>query len=413
MATSLQNLKYNTDEGIFAVISCDQLAPNVDAVNLPSGTNTAAKSRVTVERAPNNSTTLSTNYAGDLYNLEIEYPIDSTGNYPDVELRFQVGEQEISRLVLSGGYYRNMFPRAHKLVAGAGSRVPLARSMRSAMQVLQKGGKVPNLPLQITGIKLPSSQPFQVIIRSNQGWGNNGTAIKPLRVRIFGDLWTDSELSQFESHYNNNRSFSVTREPSGTISGSHDLPQSLTAKTMDILPNGTDQKHTTAIYRKITSATNLGTIHASDQYILSNKTGVGGQANQVSTRHDLGFEYKHTHDAFIPYEFGFNFDESLFGGGSNPECYVGWWNAANRQTLPDMYTHGVLINGQENNFQYGAVYPQLPQGHLFFPPQAAHRLLNVLVMEDDWAIVASASGLTAINPNRIHAMIGGLEVKHL
>lgn len=410
MAGSLQDLNYNGDYNLFAEIQVSKLAPDVEARNLPSGTNTANNSTVTVVHAPNDSTSLPPNYAADCYRIEVEYPISSTGTYPDVELRFQIGSVEVPYLVLSGGYHRNLFPPSRKLIGGYKSRVTLGHSMRAIYNQWVKGKAVDNAALKMLGLKVPSQQPLAVIVKSAAGWGNAAAAIRPLTVKIYGDLWTDDELSAFATLYQG--AFGVNRPPSGKFSGVHLLTQALSSKTVGILPGGLAQKPL-KIWRQLVSASNNQGITTSGRYVLSNLSAVGGQElNVVDTRHDLGFALKDTQDVFIPEEFGLRFAESLIGGGTNPQIWVGWYNAENRETLPNQYTHGVLVSGQDNPFQYGAVVPE-GDSPRFWPLPGAQRLLNFFVKNANMAPAVSASGLSALAANSVYVVVGGEYIQGL
>ena len=409
MATSLQDLNYASDSDIWAVLEVPVLDPNVEVSNNVSGTNTVGTSKVTVVRAPNDTLVSAPGYAVDLYDFYEDYPIDSDGTTPDVEIRFAVGEIDVARTIISGGKSRILFPRADKLVGGPERRVPYAQSMRKLYNLMQKGANVPNLALQILGIKIPSQEPLKVYFRSTTGWGNNGTAIRPLRLYLKADMWTRNELARFQSMYNG--SFAIRRHPNGEIAGAHQLTQALTDSTINILPNGTDQKHSTQIYRKIVYAQNNQAINTSSPYIFSNLPAVGGQQNNVTNvHHDLGFPYENTPKAFIPYELGMNFVQSLLGKGSNPQIYVGWYKSAERTILPNMYTNGLLVTGQRNPFQYGAAAPQLTTGDVIFPMASAAKLINLLIQGENWAPAVSAVGLSDLAANSVTVLLGGIEV---
>jgi len=410
MATSGLFLNYTSDSDIWAVLEVSKLPAGVEATNNVSGTNTANGASVTVVRAPNGSLLPPPGYAVDVYDLFIEYPIDYNGSYPDVELRFQIGEVDVSRIVISGGYTRNMFPRADRVYGGPGAVVPLAESMRKLYNQLVKGQKVVNLPLRITGLHIPAQQPLSVIFKSNSGFGVGGTPIRPLRVYLKGDMWTDEELAHFQTLFTG--SFGVRRHPDGTVTGTFVLPSGLTSKTVGMLPNGTTQQaQAVQIYRKLAYAVNTNPITTAAAYIYSTQPAVGGQQQNVSdARHDLGFPYSNTNKAFIPYEFGLRFASSLIGQGTNPEIYVGWWNAAARAMVPDMHANGLLVSAQRNPIQYGAVLPQVDAGNEEFPLPSASKVLSMLVNKADWAPAVSAIGLSAFAANSIYLMVGGIEV---
>ena len=409
MATSLQDLNYASDSEIWAVIEVPQLAPNVEISNNASGTNTIGTSQVKVARAPNDTLVSAPGYSIDAYDFFFDYAIDSDGTAPDVEVRFMIGEIDVARTIISAGKSRLLFPRPDRLVGGPERHIPYAQSMRKLYNLLQKGASVPNMALQILGLKIPSQEPLKVFFRSTTGWGQGAAALRPLRLYIKGDMWSAAELARFQSLYNG--AFAIRRHPNGTVSGNHVLPGALTDSSMGMLPNGTDQKHTTQIYRKIVYATNAQGINTSSPYIFSELPSVGGQQNNVSdTRHDLGFPYAGTAKAFVPYEVGVNFARSLLGTGTNPQLYVGWYKSAERTIVPNLYANGLLINGQRNPFQYGDASPQVTTGNQFFPMAQASKLLNFLIQGENWAPAVSAVGLSALAAQSVYWQLGGIEI---
>lgn len=413
MPTSLQSLNYASESDVWGVIEVSKLPANVTAHNNVSGTNTNNGATVEVVRAPSGTLLPPPGYAVDMYDLFIEYPIAHDGSYPDVEITFQIGTKSVGTVVLSGGYQRNMFPDHDRVYGGRGAVVPFARSMRKLYNMMQKGTRIPNLPLQMLGLKIPSQQALQVSFKSSDGWGTNNTPIRPLRMYLLGDMWSDSELSNFQQMYSG--SFSVQRHPNGTVSGNHQLPQALTASTMDILPGGLSQSHTTQVYRKLTYAKNGNAITTGSPYIFSNESAVGGQQNNViDTAHDLGLPYKGTSDAFIPYEMGYNFASSKVGGGANPQINVGWWDAHNRRMIPDMHAQGLLISAQRNPFQYGATVPQISEANNMYSLADAKKLVSMLVVDENWAPAVSAINLAnGFDAGDVYAAMGGVYIKGL
>lgn len=412
MATRLQNLDYASDSDVWAVIEVDKLTAGVEGVNNVSGTNAPGDYSVTVVRAPDGTLLSAPGYGIDLYDWFVEYPINSAGEYVDCEIRFAIGQKDVTNLVVSGGYTRNMFPRHDRVYGGRKAHVPYARSMREAWNEMQKGRVINNLPFQILGLKIPAQQALQVTFKSTKGWGVNGTAVRPLRLYLLADMWTDNELGRFQSAYNG--SFSVRRHPTGTVSGTHVLPGVLGSKTMAMLPNGTLQGGGPKVSRYLTYATNNNPITTSSEYVYSDLQAVGGQQNNViDARHDLGFPYKDTASAFIPYELGVNFAESLLGVGSDPVIQIGWWQSATRTLVPDMHKNGLRISGQRNPFQYGATAPQVDAQNQMFALASARQLVNLLIQGDNWAPAVSAMGLSSgFAANSIYMALGGISVEN-
>lgn len=410
MTTTLTNLNYASDSDVWVVLEVPQIAPNVEAANNASGmANTGSHSSVEVVRSPEGTMIAPPGYAVDVYDWFVEWPIDSDGSMPDAEIRFQVGEKDVSRTVISAGYSRIMNPRVDRLAPG-GKHVPYATSMRLLYNLLQKGTHIPNMALQILGLKVPSQQLLKAFFKSSAGWGQSGTALRPLRLYFKADMWTAGELGRFGQLYDGR--FSLSRHPNGTVKGHHVIPSTLDDTNVDELPNGTHQTGQVQLYRKLTYATNNQSIGVSSPYILSTKQAVGGQQNNVTdNRHDLGFAYKNTSQAFIPYEFGLNFSESLLDQGSNPQIYVGWYQTSTRTILPNMYANGLLVSGQRNPFQYGQATPQVATRAGILPLAPASKLLNLLVKGANMSPVVSAIGLDALKPNEVYVAVGGIEAE--
>jgi len=290
---------------------------------------------------------------------------------------------------------------------------PLARSMRWAYNQLAKGNRIANLPLQITGPKIPSQEPLTLLIKSKAGWGQNGTPIRPLRIWLLADMWEDPDLLKFQALYNG--AFSITREPSGTVSGVHQLTTTLTSTTIGQLPGGLAQAGGVQIYRKLTVAANQQAIQATAPYVYSNLNAVGGQPNNVlNPRHDLGFAYKGTRNAFIPTDVGLDFDPSLTdGAAAEAVLNYGWWDNDNRTMLPNMHAHGVRVEGHRNRFQWGAAAPQVATDGSLLPLPGADELLDTVVQNVNWALAVTVEGIpgaTGFAANLITLALGGTEI---
>lgn len=412
MANGLENLDYASASDEWATITVDKLPVNVDAYNNVAGTSAVYGSSITVTRAPQGTLLPPPGYAVDVYDLWFDYPIDSEGAFPDVDVQFQIGTKKMEWMTISAGYDRLMFPPADRIYRGA--RVPFAESMRQLYNRMKQGEVITNMPLRITGLHIPAQQSLKVTFRSTKGWGNTATAIRPLVLHMRGDVWTTSELGRFQQAYNG--AFSLLRYPSGGVQGLHVLGKALTADTVDMLPNGTDQftqSGSSKIYQKLQYAINNNTINASAPFVYSQQTSVGGaQQNVIDTTHDLGLAYYGTTKTFIPNQIGFRFAENLVGAGANPQIYVGWYNPSLKSMLPDMHTNGLLISSLNNPFQWGDTMPQVDSMHRFFPMQPSSKLLKLLVSAENWCLAASVISLnTTYDANSLWAMQRGFELE--
>lgn len=394
-------------------IQVPKVAPNVEISNNASGTHTVGTSEATVVNAPNGSTALPSGLGADIWGLEVSSPIASDGSFPDVQIEVSVGTRELHTLILDGSMMRNLFPPRYTLMNG-GYRafVVLGRPMREYYRKMQAGKKVTNVPLGITGIKVPSGQPFIQRVKSTAGWGQTATAKAPLDVRWFGDIWTDAELGRFGALYASHGGFQTTVAPWGTVSGIHtiDAGPGLDAKTVGQLPGGLAQNGPSTINRKIIVAQNNATVATSGQFVWSNLPEVGGsQDNIADVYHDLGDNFTDGRSAFLWQEFGFRWDESLVGNGANPEIYVAFY--VNSQVYPDYNDHGVLISAGRNPLQFGSVQPMLPDSGRYWPMPAVSRFVDVLSFKNNVVPVVSASGLSqSFAANDLYMLKGGTQI---
>lgn len=395
----------------FARVTVPQAYPNVEISNNPAGTHTinqpgGGASVSTVTFAPNGSTALPEGKAADLFGVVIWSPVDADGSTPDVTITFNVGAKPIRTLYLQGGHTHNMMPPHHAIVGGyAQTLVKLGVPMRQVYDWLRRGKSVTNVPLMITGIKLPSDTPLVINVTSQAGWGQNGSAVQPLEVDVLGDLWDDSELAAFQALYAAHNGFAVSRPPFATVRGFHTLPAPLSAKSMGQLPGGESQAGATTINRKIIFASNAVAIGSNGQFVYSNLPSVGGaQQSIANTFQDMGDAFAAGKEAFIWEELGFRFAEDLIGGGDVPQLYVGMY--INSKVWPDFLDHGVLISATNNQFEYGMVRPQ-QAGGTYWALKKASRLLSLVSYQNSVAPVVSASGLTALGANTVTAVKGG------
>lgn len=402
-------------QNVFARITVPQLYPNVEIGNNASGTNTinqpnGDKSLSTVAFAPNNSTALPEGKGADLYGVVLWSPVDAAGNTPDATVTFNVGSKPVRTLYLQGGHTHNMMPPQHAVVGGYAEKgVKLGVPMRQVYDWMSRGKSVNNVPLLITGLKLPPNTPLTVNVISQAGWGQSGAAISPMVIDVLGDIWTDDELARFQRLYQAHNGFSVMRPPFAALSGLHTLPAALTAKSIDQLPGGEAQAGLTTINRKIIFAANNQAISANSQFVYSNLPSVGGaQQNIAGTFQDMGDAFSTGKDAFIWEEFGVRFAESLIGSGNAiPQLYAAMY--IDSKVWPDFLDHGLLISATNNPFEYGMVTPQ-KAGGTYWALKNAARLLSLVDYQNNVAPVVSASGLTALDANTVTLVKGGTQI---
>lgn len=415
--------KYDV-ERVLATWSVPKLAAGgqITSVNTGTYTNPAGTGQIATVEGINGQASTTDNYVLDGTAVEITPPVDSAGNVPDCLITFQVNGVKLDTLRLNGSMYRNMMPKPNQLVGGPTLRVTLGYPFQRAMQIMadkiagRTSRTIANIPLEVTGIKVGTSTPFTITVLTKDGWGQNGTAIRPLRITLLGQQISTNDVPALLATYAQVGAFRVLREPFPGLSGEHAVRGAQTADNWMALPGGTTQNGPTAIYRKIVEATNASTISTSaTRFVMSNLQSVGGTAGQVysandpsdTTLSDLG-DLNSATAAFIWDEFGVDFDPSLLTSGSNPQVYVGIYLDAT--VLIPGNDHGRLINMLDNPLQYGAVAYQSGTASRFYRLPPVRRFANLLSWGSTVAPALSASGLTALNPGSMYVMKGGRQV---
>jgi hypothetical protein len=407
---------------IIAEWSATKVAPNGSVKSNTAGTNpNGADNSITVVRAAGGSTALPEGKAADVYALEFTSPIASDGSYPDATVTISVGNKELHQFQLQAGHHRNMLPPTHRIAGWPAVRqVALGESMRvyffrmiRARQARQNLLSVAgNLPLKITGIKVPANTPLTVTVSSIAGWGQSGTAVRPLGIKAIGDVWTSEELAAFGPYYAQVGAFAQTVLPNpATVEGVHTVSTSqLGASTIGQLPGGMDQTGKVVILRSLIEAGNNLAIPSTGVYAYSNLSSVGGAENHVSDAyHDLGVNATSGAQAFLFSELGFRFAESLVGSGPDPNVYVGWY--VNSKIVPDDSDNGVYITASDNRFQYGSQAPLLADTGLYLPLGPASRLAKVLAYRNTVAPAVVSNNGTSLAANQLYCVRGGVSIQ--
>lgn len=394
---------------VIAQVQVAKIAANVEVHNTQSGTASyGTDSTIQVLQGYNGSTNLPSGFVGDILDAEINAPVDADGSYPDALITIWVGTTQLKSFYLDGSYPTNMFPRAERLVGGPDRQVHLGESAYDLLTRAVNGAMPRNIPIRITGIKVPPGQTVSVHVLSAAGWGQSGAAINPLIVTLTGQIVQASDLVPVSAAYTGAATqFSVTREPFPILSGTHSIAGALGIGTWAQLPGGTAQTGNT-INRKLLTSQNLAAIGTSGNYIMSNDQAVGGSPNNVPLNQDLGDEASGQH-AFIWEEFGIAFAASLFGAGDNPQAYVGFW-VDNAAMVPGANQNGYLISGVDNPFAYGAVYPQRAASGLYYALPSVKRLMTVLSWGHAVTPAVSAAGLTQLAAQTIAMVKGGVDI---
>lgn len=416
---ALQQISYEGPQTI-AEWSVPTMAANGTVTSVASGSNTNGVSKVTVVRAAGGSTALPEGKAADVYDLEFNSPIDSDGSYPDAHVTIGVGNKLLHQFQLQAGHHRNMLPVAYRIAGWpAVQRVMLGESMRVYAYRMAKAlaartnlmRVAANLPLKITGIKVPSNEALTVTITSVAGWGNSATAIRPLNIKATGDVFLSDELGAFGALYAQVGAFAYSQAPNPkTVAGVHKLAvATLGASTIGQLPGGMDQTGPTTILRSLIETPNNQAVAATGVYAFSNLTSVGGAQNNVPDSYrDLGVNATTGNQAFIPSEIGFRFAESLVGSGADPNVYVFWY--VDSKVVPDDSAFGVYITASDNRFQYGSQAPLLADQGLYLPLGAASRLAKVLAYGNTVVPAVQSNNGTTLAKNEIYAVRGGVSI---
>lgn len=225
----------------------------------------------------------------DVWGIEILSPIvevpgtPPTRVYPDVAVVPVVDGVALGHVMrIDASAPRNMLParedtydRTQVLIG-----VPIRKAIRSAMD---------SIPLKATGLKV--TQHLRFDIYSAQGWpGTGNTLVRPLVILVYGDLFTADEVSSLARlGYNGQFASHVPGFPD--FRGVHTLKGGpLSPKNWDSLPGGVNQGET-KIWRFFRYAYNRVATGASNRFILSRDTSLGGSETYVDTDEDLGFDF--------------------------------------------------------------------------------------------------------------------------
>jgi len=410
---------------VLAKLTVPQLAPNVQAANVQQGTNTVGTSQVTVLEGIEGQTATSANFVAEGLRLRIRPPIDANGSRPDVLLTISVGKTVLEGLQIVGTDALNMFPLPDRLQGGPEVEIPLALSTLQALQIadaIAKGQAAasalpPNLPLELTGVKVGPDTVFTFTFVSSAGWGQNGAAIQPLEVSLIGDVVRSDVLAVYGVRWPLIKAFGLTRPPFGGFAGSHEIPgDRVTAETWTALPGGTAQKGPIQIDLVFIDAVNANPISATaPRYVFSNLTSVGGVPNSV-TLYSNPSDYKDaelgdvssTTAAFVWRYLGFAFDPALITSGANPEMYIGI-RLDNQLTIPGN-GNGRLVTLRDNPFAWGRAYPQAPDGARYKPLPSARVFGTLLSYGVGVAPQVSVQGLTQLGAKSVHVLKGGVRV---
>lgn len=423
-ATLLDASAYSVGNDI-ARISVPKLAPNQLIESPSSGTTTVgADSTITVLAGINgtNSTIPSADQNLDILWFAFRPPINSTGQPVDALVSMKVGGVPIQTLQLNATDGECFFPLPERLGGGVAAAVPLGKSTLLALQLadliqrgqVDRGALPPNIPLEITGVKVPPNTPVTVTVISAAGWGQAGPAFQPLEIYLLGDIVRSSVVAAYDYVYPAIAAFDLSRPPYGRIQGMHELP-GRASEHWGALPGGAQQQGKVVIAPSFVDAVNAVAIDpALQRVVYSNQTALGGVQNNVTflsnpslhTEADLG-DLAGT--AFVWKYLGFTFDASLQVAGSNPEMYVGL-RLNDNETLPGN-ANGRRVSMRNNPFAYGRQYPQGPDGARYVALPDVRLFGQVLSAGLGIAPQVSTQGLAALAAQTVHVAKGGVAVQ--
>jgi len=397
------------------VIRVDKCPPNgVENVTPASGTVTTGSAgnqfSATLVEAPQSQAVPAQGFAWGLYSWAVIAPVDSTGTMPDAEFTFQIGNYQPLDVVVRADYDANMFPDPRHLRAGRREQVTIGVDLRR-LYLDSGGAAVNNVPLQLAGVRwIPATYPFGLRVKSQAGWGQNGTALSPLIFVGWLTILSDSQLQQLWPWLVQQTAFGMDYGPGGNVSGQFTWPSLTGAPTSDDVisrfPGGPKDEQ---IKFLLTSATNALAIPSNQRYVYSQKTAItGGNPQNVSdVRYDLGHALKGTNQAFVPTLFGLRFASSLFTSGNPlPSLYLSWGVDGN--VVPNPHENGVLITAGTNYLQWGSTPPILNDTGEYFPMSGVGQFAKVLNYGQNIAPqVYAPSGFAA---NTIRLLLGGYRI---
>ncbi len=415
---ALQQTNYEGPQ-VIAEWSVPTMAANGTVTSVAAGPATNGASTITVVRAAGGSTALPESKGADVFDLQFTSPIDADGSFPDAHVTIAVGNKPLHQFQLQAGHHRNMLPVAYRMAGWpAVRRVALGESMRTHANRMTDAlaanvnlmRVAANLPLKITGIKVPANEALTVTVTSNAGWGNSAAALRALNIQALGDVWTSAELGAFGALYAHVGAFAYSQQPNpNQLKGVHQVAVStLSASSIDQLPGGMGQSGTTILRSIIESPNNIA-VPKTGVYAYSNLSSVGGAQQQVvDSYRDLGVNATSGKNAFIFNEFGFRFAESLVGSGADPNVYVFYY--VDSKVVPDDSANGVYITASANRFQYGSQGPLLADQGLYLPLGSAGRLAKVLAYGNTVVPAIQSNNGTTLAANTAYMVRGGLSI---
>ncbi len=298
----------------------------------------------TIEVTPNSvlSTAVPQGYAWDALLVEITSPVQSAGVYPDCIVEIYNGTTLLSDfLYIDGSFGGNMFPRA-KLTRGQ-RQIALGFSTKDLLAMAFAGRSIKNLPLKITGLKVTSG--LTIRVTSVAGW--TSAALVPLRVKIYGDVLTASDIDLLATApYNGEIKQSVPGAPD--FSAFHSLGGPLSLKTWGALPGGNAQNGGIKVNRRMTFAYNASPTVGGAQFIFSQNNAIqGANANVATPQNDLGDAFKGTGNFFAWDELGVN----LYAAAT----VANFGLKVDGTVVPQDTSNGTPISSGYDNFAFGAV----------------------------------------------------------
>ncbi len=344
------------------------------------------------------STRMSNGYVADGRVIEISSPVDNaaaTTQFPDVQISFSVdGKDTRDIVVLDASYAGNMFPR-NKVTRGE-RQVLLGESMRKLTREQQTGGSA-NQALRMTGFKIADG--LTVNVKSILGFGNNGTVVRPLRIRVLGERYKNSDLLAMSGFFN--PSIALFQQGSPEFHAVYQWPAFLSTSTFTQLPSGNAQLGNNKVFRRINYATNGIATGTSGYLVFSRLGSVGGGPNNVAdTQHDLGDDFSANGDMFLYQQFGVRIPSG--------SAYVGF--RVGDLVVPQDTPNGRFFEYQSNDLQYGESQPQAASSGTYFALPDASDFTKLMVLGNAVAPFISTSGLTSFAAGTVSMAKSGILV---
>jgi hypothetical protein len=395
---------------LLADFEVSKIGAGVEVTANATGTTTpSSATQVTIPSVGFLGSAIDASHVAEATYAVISSPIDSEGTMPDVRISFALDDKDQKgTLLLDGQASSNMMPDANSTVGE--KRIYFGQPLIPYLKLLAKSGRLEgtvNLPMQITALKYRKS--IVPIIYSAAGWGQNGAAINPLRIRVYGKKYNVSQLAEVAALIPSTMPMQLS---AGSVapfvapymfnvsSGSFD------ANAFTALPGGPDQG-VMKVTRFFRYARNGQATSISTPFVLSNREAVGGQQNNIAnSSNDLGFIFSGDKDALWVQEIGLRLENGAQGT-------FGWRVGGESIPAESTTTYGTPVSYNANPFLFGNVQPARSSSNLYTTMKPMADFFPLLVHRTDAAPFVSTQGTAVIEAGDLEVAVGGIYIERV